>query len=285
MSGSPPAPPGDPGPPPAPPGDPGPRHHARPRGHRLQPARGSSPATDSGSTGSGGGGTIQNGGTSPSASPRPPTHSTRPLPRRTSDASCSRTCARSCTTWGRTPRSSRSSPPGCRRSATAARPHDQAAPGRRVQRRHQPQRRRGEDHARALPDRPEVGPGLRAGHGPVGGRGEPLHGADPAQAALRAADRDPGRPVRDDPVAEAAVQARRQNFSSDPVCVGPFAFKDRPSSDQIDLVKSKYYYDKDQVHSTASSSSSSPSPTCARQTCAPVTSTSPTGWPRRTCRP
>jgi peptide/nickel transport system substrate-binding protein len=38
------------------------------------------------------------------------------------------------------------------------------------------------------------------------------------------------------------------NFSQDPVCVGPFAFKDRPSSDQIDLVKSKYYYDKDQVH-------------------------------------
>ena len=38
------------------------------------------------------------------------------------------------------------------------------------------------------------------------------------------------------------------NFSQDPVCVGPFAFKDRPSSDQIDLVKSKYYYDKDQLH-------------------------------------
>jgi len=38
------------------------------------------------------------------------------------------------------------------------------------------------------------------------------------------------------------------NFSQDPVCVGPFSFKDRPSSDQIDLVKSQYYYDKDKVH-------------------------------------
>ena len=38
------------------------------------------------------------------------------------------------------------------------------------------------------------------------------------------------------------------NFASHPVCVGPFAFKDRPSTDQIDLAKSKYYYDKDQVH-------------------------------------
>ncbi len=37
-------------------------------------------------------------------------------------------------------------------------------------------------------------------------------------------------------------------FSNDPVCVGPFSFQSRPSSDQINLVKSKYYYDKSQVH-------------------------------------
>lgn len=38
------------------------------------------------------------------------------------------------------------------------------------------------------------------------------------------------------------------NFAQDPVCVGPFAFKSRPSTDQIDLVKSKYYYGKAGVH-------------------------------------
>ncbi len=38
------------------------------------------------------------------------------------------------------------------------------------------------------------------------------------------------------------------HFEKHPVCVGPFAFKSRPSSDQINLVKSKYYYDKDKVH-------------------------------------
>jgi peptide/nickel transport system substrate-binding protein len=37
-------------------------------------------------------------------------------------------------------------------------------------------------------------------------------------------------------------------FSRDPVCVGAFAFKDRPSPDEIELTKSKYYYDKDNVH-------------------------------------
>jgi len=38
------------------------------------------------------------------------------------------------------------------------------------------------------------------------------------------------------------------NFASHPVCVGPFAFKDRPSTNQIDLVKSQDYYDRGQVH-------------------------------------
>lgn len=37
-------------------------------------------------------------------------------------------------------------------------------------------------------------------------------------------------------------------FSTDPVCVGPFKFKDRPSSDEIHLVKSNDYYDKAKVH-------------------------------------
>lgn len=37
-------------------------------------------------------------------------------------------------------------------------------------------------------------------------------------------------------------------FANDPVCVGPFAFKDRPSSDEIHLVKSNDYYDKAKVH-------------------------------------
>jgi peptide/nickel transport system substrate-binding protein len=38
------------------------------------------------------------------------------------------------------------------------------------------------------------------------------------------------------------------NFAKDPVCVGPFSFKDRPSSDKIELTKSTNYYDKDKVH-------------------------------------
>ncbi|HEX6447646.1 MAG TPA: ABC transporter substrate-binding protein [Streptosporangiales bacterium] len=37
-------------------------------------------------------------------------------------------------------------------------------------------------------------------------------------------------------------------FGTDPVCVGPFKFKARPSSDQIQLVKSNDYYDKSKVH-------------------------------------
>lgn len=38
------------------------------------------------------------------------------------------------------------------------------------------------------------------------------------------------------------------HFSRHPVCVGPFQFESRPSSDQIHLVKSRYYYDKSAVH-------------------------------------
>lgn len=38
------------------------------------------------------------------------------------------------------------------------------------------------------------------------------------------------------------------DFSKDPVCVGPFTFKSRPSSDEIHLTKSDDYYDKAKVH-------------------------------------
>ncbi|MGH3445938.1 MAG: ABC transporter substrate-binding protein, partial [Nocardioidaceae bacterium] len=45
-----------------------------------------------------------------------------------------------------------------------------------------------------------------------------------------------------------ALDKLGDKFSSHPVCVGPFSFKDRPSSDRIELTKSKYYYDKSKVH-------------------------------------
>ena len=38
------------------------------------------------------------------------------------------------------------------------------------------------------------------------------------------------------------------SFASDPVCVGPFSFTGRPNVDQINLVKSKYYYGRAAVH-------------------------------------
>ena len=38
------------------------------------------------------------------------------------------------------------------------------------------------------------------------------------------------------------------NFGQHPVCVGPFSFVSRPSSDRIILRKSKYYYDRKAVH-------------------------------------
>ncbi|MGH3097418.1 MAG: ABC transporter substrate-binding protein [Streptosporangiales bacterium] len=38
------------------------------------------------------------------------------------------------------------------------------------------------------------------------------------------------------------------DFAKHPVCVGPFAFDSRPSSDKIELKKSTKYYDKDKVH-------------------------------------
>ena len=38
------------------------------------------------------------------------------------------------------------------------------------------------------------------------------------------------------------------NFASNPVCVGPFMYKERAAGDHITLVKSPYYYDKSKVH-------------------------------------
>jgi peptide/nickel transport system substrate-binding protein len=38
------------------------------------------------------------------------------------------------------------------------------------------------------------------------------------------------------------------NFGTDPVCVGPFMFKDRVAGDHITLVRSPYYYARSKVH-------------------------------------
>jgi peptide/nickel transport system substrate-binding protein len=45
-----------------------------------------------------------------------------------------------------------------------------------------------------------------------------------------------------------ALNALGANFATNPVCVGPFMFKDRVAGDHITLVKSPYYYDKSKVH-------------------------------------
>jgi peptide/nickel transport system substrate-binding protein len=44
------------------------------------------------------------------------------------------------------------------------------------------------------------------------------------------------------------LAALGNNFASNPVCVGPFAFKERVAGDHITLVKSGYYYDRSKVH-------------------------------------
>jgi peptide/nickel transport system substrate-binding protein len=45
-----------------------------------------------------------------------------------------------------------------------------------------------------------------------------------------------------------ALAALGDKFATNPVCVGPFMFKDRVAGDHITLVKSPYYYDKKDVH-------------------------------------
>jgi len=44
------------------------------------------------------------------------------------------------------------------------------------------------------------------------------------------------------------LDALGDKFATDPVCVGPFMFKERVAGDHITLVKSPYYYDKKDVH-------------------------------------
>jgi peptide/nickel transport system substrate-binding protein len=45
-----------------------------------------------------------------------------------------------------------------------------------------------------------------------------------------------------------ALNALADKFATNPVCVGPFMFKDRSAGDHITLVKSPFYYDKAKVH-------------------------------------
>jgi peptide/nickel transport system substrate-binding protein len=45
-----------------------------------------------------------------------------------------------------------------------------------------------------------------------------------------------------------AAIASGANFAQNPVCVGPFMYKDRTAGDHITLVKSPYYYDAKNVH-------------------------------------
>jgi peptide/nickel transport system substrate-binding protein len=44
------------------------------------------------------------------------------------------------------------------------------------------------------------------------------------------------------------LDALGDKFATNPVCVGPFMFKDRTAGDHITLTKSPYYYDKKDVH-------------------------------------
>ncbi len=44
------------------------------------------------------------------------------------------------------------------------------------------------------------------------------------------------------------LQKMGDNFTNDPVCVGPFTFQKRVPGSEIDFVKSDYYYDKDKVN-------------------------------------
>src|SRR6266508_2534965 len=44
------------------------------------------------------------------------------------------------------------------------------------------------------------------------------------------------------------IDALGDKFATDPVCVGPFMFKDRAAGDHITLVKSPHYYAKNKVH-------------------------------------
>jgi peptide/nickel transport system substrate-binding protein len=50
------------------------------------------------------------------------------------------------------------------------------------------------------------------------------------------------------PMSPKALNQLGANFASNPVCVGPFMFKERAAGDHITLVKSPHYYAKNKVH-------------------------------------
>jgi peptide/nickel transport system substrate-binding protein len=69
-------------------------------------------------------------------------------------------------------------------------------------------------------------------------------------------------------------------FAQNPVCVGPFMYKDRVAGDHITLVKSPYYYDKAKVHLASVVYRIMTDP----RRCARATSKWRTASSRRTCR-
>ncbi|MDA8196670.1 MAG: ABC transporter substrate-binding protein [Actinomycetota bacterium] len=52
-------------------------------------------------------------------------------------------------------------------------------------------------------------------------------------------------------ISPTALTKEGANFGQQPVCVGPFMFSSRPSLDQINLVKSPYFYDAASVHASS----------------------------------
>ena len=154
--------------------------------------------------------------------------------------------------------------------------HDQAPHGDQVQRRHAVQRRRREEVARPAQDAQGLGARERARAGQrrstrQGNTRSILHLKAPLLAAHGAAR----RPRRDDHVAEGSSTTLGDKFATNPVCVGPFMFKDRVAGDHITLVKSPYYYDKKKVHLDTIVFKIITDPRGARRrTCARATSTS-----------
>ena len=127
--------------------------------------------------------------------------------------------------------------------------HDQAPHRDQVQRRHGVQRRGREDsRSTATPDAARARPArARSPRSRRWRRRGATHRRPPSEAAVLAAHGSARRPRRDDHVAEAARGSGRQ-VRDEPVCVGPFMFKDRVAGDHITLVKSPFYYGKANVH-------------------------------------
>ena len=81
-----------------------------------------------------------------------------------------------------------------------------------------------------------------------------------------------------------ALDELGDKFATNPVCVGPFMFKDRIAGDHITLVKSPYYYAKTKVHLDQIVFKIITDPARARRTSARTTSTSRTASRRPSCR-